>query len=112
MKYVFRAVRRRRTSLVVKRRRWFVTDGPFGIISHPAEFGFFGTDEEYQKDLVKYYIDLDRRLGRCKCRHPWDCGRTRCGICSRHKRPREYSLKEINAIVDFREQLDDFWSLT
>lgn len=28
----------------------------------------------------------DRRIGRCKTLHPFDCGRPKCGICSLHKR--------------------------
>lgn len=101
-----RAERRRRTSLIVAERQWSAIDGPFGLLLHPAEFGFFGTWEEYEKELEKYNIKRRKIIGQCRAKHPFDCGRAKCGVCHMHKHPRIRSLKEIKADIDFREQLE------
>ena len=103
-----RAERRRRTARIVKRRRLYA-DGLLGYIIHPDELGFISTQEyDYDKELRKYQQFFNKVVGRSKVMHPFDCGRTRCGICS-HKRWRlGLTLQEIRAELGFREQIKDY----
>ncbi len=59
-----------------------------------------------RKEVMRWFGMLewadDRRIGRCKNLHPFDCGRPQCGVCgkyswrdkSRQERKAELTLKE------------------
>jgi len=69
-----RAERRRRTSLIVTRR----------------------------KEVMRWSEMFDwatgpRWIGRCKKLHPFNCGRARCGICKPHKRWKKNHTKAERA---------------
>lgn len=81
-----RAERRRRTRIVVNRRKIFV-DGYQGILV------YLGDESKYDRSLKKL-------LGRSKKLHPLDCGISQCPICScrfgqsRQERGNNISFKE------------------
>ncbi len=73
------------------------------------------------KKRFKFYKELQERLStigvktsgkessayRFRKRHPQDCGRARCGLCSFHKRFGEPSVKDLIADDRERDQLDE-----
>ncbi|MBX9771796.1 MAG: hypothetical protein K2X29_10515 [Candidatus Obscuribacterales bacterium] len=73
------------------------------------------------KKRFKFYTELQERLFasgvkladkvrsayRFRKRHPQDCGRARCGLCSRHKRFGELSVKDLIADDRERDQRDE-----
>lgn len=61
------------------------------------------------KDLANGQPILDVQLTANRFRkvHPQDCGNTLCGLCSRHKRFGEPSVKDLIADDRARDQIDE-----
>lgn len=75
-----RKERRRRTARIVDRRK-----------------------EVMRWDGMLEWAD-DRRIGRCKTLHPFDCGRPKCGVCSLHKQKgHERTRQEQKAELALKE---------
>ncbi len=88
-----RAERRRRTAIIVRRKIEFV--------SLIWEDGVAPEDETYVRGFI----------GRCKKIHPYDCGKTRCGVCSGNKRFRAGpTLQEKLAELTYQEQFNELRS--
>jgi len=101
-----RAERRRRTALVVKKRRLYA-DGHLGYLIHPDKSCSVYTKNEYQREVEKFHNQKQTLLGRSRKIHPWDCGRSRCHVCSLCKLLGEKTLREKQIDLDHREQVED-----
>lgn len=53
-------------------------------------------------------VVTDKNAGRCRKTKAFDCGKTRCFLCSSHKVPRrELTRQEMKAELSFREQKEE-----
>ena len=101
-----RAERRRRTAVIVLRRMKCIP------IIHPSELAELYLKEEYEKEVEQYYRDLQRWIGRNRHMHPWDCGRSRCQLCSHTKilkiKTRKEKISDIILNEQIKEMFDDY----
>ena len=98
-----RAERRRRTRVKVASRVRVLKRA--AMLDLPEE-QHLKNEKDRQELLRKYESIRAYRIGRCKHMHPFDCGRPRCGVCSRHKRHRiSETPQELKAVISQNEWL-------
>ena len=47
----------------------------------------------------------DRKIGRCRKHHPYDCGNSKCFCCHSNKIGKEPTRQEVQSDLDMKEDL-------
>ena len=81
----------------------------FNIVCRRTELAYhFGLFLEADEDGGVRDVPNPKRVGSCKKKHPFDCGRSNCGLCSKpRKLYKEDTRQERKAALTAREQVDE-----